>query len=146
MSVAGALRARCDMAKEQMRDVVRLTALELQQGMKELAPVDTGRLKANFQCGIGSANRITTSAIGDDAVLRARQVLVGWQGGQDIYLTNALPYARLAEFGLYGKPPGSANGPKTSGGYPSQSIGGFVRLTAQRFDDIVRHSVAQVKR
>jgi len=56
-----------------------------------------------------------------------------------------MPYARVAEFGLYGNPPGSANGPKTSGGYSSQAVGGFVRLTVQDFEQVFRKAARSLK-
>ena len=76
----------------------------------------------------------------------AAAALATWRPGQTIWVTNSLPYARVAEFGLYGKPPGSANGPKTVGGYSSQAVGGFVRLTAQDFAQSFRRAARAAKK
>lgn len=120
---------------------MRAVAVDLVSGMQEAAPVDTGRLKGNFQVGLGVVNTLTSSPANSDSASRARAALVPWVPGQTIYITNSLPYARVAEYGLYGKPPGSANGPKTVGGYPRQAQGGFVRITYQNVGKSLRKAV-----
>lgn len=139
------LRKACERTKGRVSDVVRKTAIELQSGMVNRAPVDTGRLRANFQCGLGAIDKTDGAVPGSDAVERSRGELASWRPGQAIFLTNSLPYAHIAEYGLYGKPPGSANGPKTTAGYSSQAVGGFVRLTVQDFSESLRRAVAKSK-
>ena len=39
------------------------------------------------------------------------------------------PYSEVLDKGLYGKPPGSANGPKTRNGYSKQAPNGMVKPT-----------------
>lgn len=145
MSFAAELQKACDRAKDRAVETVRLTALGVHAGMARRAPVDTGRLKSNFQVGIGSINTKTDSPAGSDPAPAAAAALATWRPGQTIWLTNSLPYARVAEFGLYGNPPGSANGPKTSGGYSSQAVGGFVRLTVQDFEQVFRKAARSLK-
>lgn len=145
MSFTDELQKACDRAKGRAADVIRATAVGLQSGMVMRAPVDTGRLRANFQIGIGSINTQTTSSPGSDPVGRAQSVMGTWRIGKTIWLTNSLPYAHVAEYGLYGKPPGSANGPKTRGGYSTQAPGGFVRLTVQDFEQTFRRAAKAAK-
>lgn len=145
MSFADDLQKAVDRAKGKAFEVVRGTALGLHAGMVQRAPVATGRLKANFQVGIGAPNAATGEAPGSDPVSRGQPAIAAWKPGQTIWLTNSLPYARVAEFGLYGKPPGSANGPKTSGGFSSQAVGGFVRLTVQDFEQTFRKAARAAK-
>jgi hypothetical protein len=145
MSFSSDLQAIVDRAKERATNVVRAVAVDLVAGMQSEAPVDTGRLRANFQVGFGSINRLTNSAPGTDSATRAKQALAAWVPGQTIYLTNSLPYARVAEYGLYGKPPGSANGPKTVGGFPRQAQGGFVRITFQNVGQSLQKAVRAQK-
>lgn len=125
--------------------VVRKTALELQSQMIEMTPVDSGRLKSNFQAGVGAVNTDTSAGAGSDAKGRTATVLEGWKVGQTIFLTNSMPYARTVEMGLFGKPPGSANGPKTSGGYSTQAPAGMVRLTVQNYSAALAKAVASTQ-
>ena len=145
MSFGEDLRKLCERTKADMRTVVRTTAIDLQAGMVDRAPVDTGRLRANFQAGIGEINRSTGESPGSDAKMRTAAAMVAWKPGQTIFLTNSLPYAYVAEYGLYGKPPGSANGPKTIAGYSRQAPAGFVRLTVQDFSERLHAAVQAVK-
>ena len=66
MSFAAELQKACDRAKDRAVETVRLTALGVHAGMARRAPVDTGRLKSNFQVGIGSINTKTDSPAGSD--------------------------------------------------------------------------------
>ena len=104
MSFAAELQKACDRAKDRAVETVRLTALGVHAGMARRAPVDTGRLKSNFQVGIGSINTATNAPAGSDPAPAAAAALATWRPGQTIWVTNSLPYARVAEFGLYGKP------------------------------------------
>lgn len=125
--------------------VVRGLAVRLVDGMKERAPQDTGVLRANFQVGLDEINTDTSSPAGSDPVARATSSLENWRPGQTIYMTNSMPYAVVVEYGLYGKPPGSANGPKTVGGFSKQSVGGFARLTAQNVQQEFAAEVRSLK-
>lgn len=145
MSFGEDLKRIVERTKAKTSEVVRKSAIDMQSSMASMAPVDTGRLRANFQCGLGAIDKSTSDAPGSDAVARTRGALAEWKPGQTIYLTNSLPYAHVAEYGLYGKPPGSANGPKTVNGFSSQAVGGFVRLTVQRFEQFVHKSAQDVK-
>lgn len=139
------LRKIVERAKGNVSQVVRMTAVDMQTGMEKMAPVDTGRLRANFQIGVGTINKDTGATPSVDTITRAHGQLVNWRPGQPIFITNSLPYARVAEYGLYGKPPGSANGPKTRAGFSSQAVGGFVRLSVQDFQQKLHKNAMDLK-
>ena len=99
-------------------------------------------MRSNIVCGIGSINKRNTIPAGTDPQPGIESALARWKIGDPIYITNSVPYAIVVEYGLYGKPPGSANGPKTIAGYSSQAVGGFVRLTAQNIVQSLNKRVA----
>lgn len=111
--------------------LVRHTALQLQSSMVEMSPVDTGRFKGNWQCGVGSANLSASdppSSDGSTAVGRTQRALEDWKVGQTIYLTNSLPYARPLEYG-----------------WSKQAPSGMVRLTVQNYTKALAQSVGGIK-
>lgn len=105
-------------AGERAEQVTRKVALDLQKSMIEMSPVDTGRFRGNWQCGINQANGDTTSQNNSDAAGRTESVLQGWKPGQKIMLTNSLPYSRKLEYG-----------------HSSQAPQGIVRLTVQKYGE-----------
>lgn len=128
MGFAADLRKLCDRAGDKAEMVVRKTALELQSGMIERSPVDTGRFKSNWACGVGAVNTDTSAAPGTDAEGRARTVLEGWKPGQTIFLTNSLPYAARLERG-----------------WSKQAPSGMVRLTVQAYAQALKAAVESIK-
>ena len=148
MGSAEDLKKYVEKTKLRAETVVRKTALELQTSVVALSPVDTGQFRANWMVGLGGIDKKTvtvTDKTGELSLGRVENVLGTWLPGTTIYLTNSLPQALALEYGLYGNPPGSANGPKTSGGYSKQAVGGMVRLTVQNFREHVRKAVRDVK-
>lgn len=151
MGFAADLAKYVDKAKLRAETVVRKTAFELQASVVALSPVaeqNGGRFRANWMVGTGGIDKKTVSVTdktGELSLARVENVLGTWLPGTTIYLTNSLPYALTLEYGLYGNPPGSANGPKTSGGYSKQAVGGMVRLTVQNFREHVRKAVKDSK-
>lgn len=131
MGFAEDLRRQCDRAGDKAELVVRKTALELQSGMVERSPVDTGRFKGNWACGIGSMNTSTDAGedkTGAGAIGRTQTTLEGWKPGQAIWLTNSLPYARRLE-----------------NGWSDQAPSGMVRLTVQSYAQALSAAVGSVK-
>lgn len=147
MGFAANLNKLCERAGEKAALVVRRAALELQSQMIERTPVDTGRAKGSWQAGVGVVNTADGAAdkTGAAALGRSQTVLESWKPGQTIYLTLSLPYAKVMEYGQYGNPPGSANGPKTVGGYSRQAPAGMVRLAVQSYGEAVSKAVASLK-
>lgn len=118
-------------AGEKAELVVRKTALELQSQMIQASPVDTGRFRANWQCGIGAVNQTTTNRagkVGYAALGRTSEALQGWKPGQTIYLTNSLPYAKRLE-----------------NGWSKQAPAGIVALTVQNYANTLEKVVRSMK-
>lgn len=131
MGFAENLNKLCARAQDKAELVVRRAALELQSGMIERSPVDSGRFKGNWACGIGTINTDTSQAedkSGQGALGRTAATLQGWAPGQTIWLTNSLPYARRLE-----------------NGWSQQAPSGMVRLTVQAYGDAVKKAVESIK-
>lgn len=83
--------------------VVRGTLLGLSSRIIEDTPVDTGRLRGNWQASFDAAKsgKLSRTQIGPQgsATAEADQVIGRYQPGQTFYLTNNLPYAGVIEFG-----------------------------------------------
>lgn len=131
MGFADGLNKMCARAGDKAQEVVRKTALELQAGMVEKSPVDTGRFKGNWQASIGVVNTATDGGedkSGAAALGRTQAVLATWKPGQKIWLTNSLPYAKRLEYG-----------------WSDQAPGGMVRLTVQAYGDALAKAVESIK-
>ena len=124
-------------------EVVRQAAILLQNNMIMKSPVDSGRFKGNWQCGIGGINsaiteRKDTTPLGDydhvGASLATEGVLKGWKPGQTINLTNSLPYARVLEYGRANGAPGSMQAPN-----------GMVRISVQNYASHVAKVASEIR-
>lgn len=107
--------------------IARAIALELEARVVQKSPVDTGRLRGNWNVGINAPNMAEQGAdiSGMESNARALGALSSFKLGDSIFITNNLPYTHKLEFGLYG------DGPKTMGGYSKQAPQGFIRITYQ---------------
>ena len=126
MSFSDSLAKYCKAAGDQIDTVVRKTAIDLQASMIEKSPVDTGRFKSNWQCGIGAINSDASAAPNADAQGRTVAVLQGYKPGNTIWLTNSLPYAKRLE-----------------NGWSQQAPAGMVRLTMQDFQQAVKRAIGE---
>jgi len=119
-------------AGDKVELVVRRTALELQTSMVQLSPVDTGRFRNNWNCGIGVVVQTTTETTdreGTGALGRTAEALGSWKPGQTIYLTNSLPYAKPLEYG-----------------HSSQAPSGMVRLTVTNYSLALQRALLSSKK
>lgn len=114
-------------SKTRAKEISVASAFQIQNGMQLKSPVDSGALRQSIQISVGD----TTVDKG----------IVSFDLGDKIFITTNLPYAAVVEYGLFGNPPGSANGPKTINGFSSQAPAGFRGLTVQEFKDYVRKAV-----
>ena len=137
MGFAENLNKLCARAGDKAEMVVRKAALDLERGMIMRTPVDTGRAKGAWNCGVGvidnsEAGRRDTTPKGDldeaGAISAADRVLQGWKPGQTIWLTLSLPYARRLE-----------------NGWSKQSPNGMVRLSVQEYSEHIRKAVESIK-
>ncbi|MHB1125237.1 MAG: HK97 gp10 family phage protein [Ramlibacter sp.] len=115
--------------RSQARTITMKVAVELMQSLVLKSPVDTGRFRGNWQCGVGSVNVATDDGTDSGAPLRrTNEVLNTWAAGQTIYLTNSLPYARRLEYG-----------------HSKQAPQGMVRLTVAEYGQFLRAAVKGMK-
>jgi hypothetical protein len=121
--------------------VARAIALELESRVVLKSPVDSGRLRGNWNVGLNMPDKTEQAEDKSGSMANSRAVgaLSSFKLGDSIFITNNLPYTHKLEFGLYG------NGPKTTGGFSKQAPHGFIRITYQEvmsaFDNIGRKVV-----
>lgn len=90
-----------------------------------------GRLRANWNVGIGGINRAERGPDkgGIDTTRRNSRVIALAKEGQDIYITNSLPYANRVEYE----------------GWSRQAPAGMLRITLAEFPGLVIQAVNEVK-
>ncbi len=115
---------------EASEEKIRGNLLSFTKLVIEQTPVDTGRLRGNWQSSINQAklSQITTQQRGlsGAASNQAQKALAQFELGDIFFFTNNLPYARAVEFGLYPNPPKKGEG-KTVGGFSKLAPQGMVR-------------------
>lgn len=123
-------------SKANARDVCVAVVLDLERRFKQATPVDKGVLRNRWAIGLNAPDDfayVNPDPSGIPSRLRNVAVMTRFVVGQSVYVTNNMPYLPMIEYGLYGKPPGSANGPKTKNGFSIQAEAGFIRLTYDIF-------------
>ena len=130
---AANLRVLCERAGEKAENVVRLAALELERDMVIRTPVDTGRAKGAWHCGVGSidtsdSGRLDNTPKGQadegGALAAAEAKLKTWKPGQVIWVSLSLPYAKRME-----------------NGWSQQAPSGMVRLSVHQYSEHIRKAV-----
>lgn len=109
--------------------VVTKVCLDAGTGVIMITPADQGVLKGNWQATIGQPASGVLD-IEDKQGAMTIQKVVGpakLASGQLFYLTNNLPYALVAEYGMW--PQGDGEGKVTADGYSKQAPAGMVRVT-----------------
>lgn len=118
-------------AKAAPEQVVRKVGLDLASRVVLRSPVDTGRFRANWNVAFGRVDTLTTPSTdktGGKTLERVRVQLNGWTPGQDIYLTNSLPYAIPLEYG-----------------HSAQAPAGVVRVTVAEWGRYVANAAREVQ-
>lgn len=112
--------------------IARKVGFELQSRVINKSPVDTGRLRGNWNVSMNSIDvtEYAPDKVGGAVMARANSELSTYKIGDMIYITNSLPYVSTLEFGLYGTGKG-ATVKTTRDGYSVQAPYGFVRITYQ---------------
>ncbi len=130
-------------------NVGKQAAIALFRGIILDTPVDTGRLRANWQATADSpvfSQLSLDDKDGAQAVEKMTTVILAQ--GQDftVYMTNSLPYAPVAEYGEWKDKNGNpANGPHTIGGYSIQAPAGMVRRNMTRINTNLNKAMTLVK-
>lgn len=97
-SFARKMRLTGAQLEENAHEVVRRTALLIDQAVVGKTPVKTGRARANWRVQIGSANPETlpTPASKEagyaSAIAEGQAVILAYKGEGEIHITNNLPY------------------------------------------------------
>lgn len=102
------IRALGARVEDNSNEVVRRTALAINQAVVLATPVDTGRARANWQVGIGEPVEETTTETdpsGGATVSRNNQVIGQSTPGQDIHLSNNLDYIEALNNGSSSQAP-----------------------------------------
>jgi hypothetical protein len=123
-------------------------------GVIARTPVDTGRARASWIVTVGgrSPHNRSVPAEGSYAELKshngavahgtaaAGQALAGLQPGQTVWISSALPYILVLEFGGYPNPPKGGAG-KSVGGFSRQAPRGMVRVTFEELTRILQEAL-----
>lgn len=124
------LRKLIERAKVAPEVVVRKATLDIHSSVVDMSPVDTGRFKGNWNIAYGSPDLTVTTDVdpsGSETKSKALAAAASYSG-QDVYITNNLPYATPLEYGHSGQAPQ-----------------GMVRVTVSRWNEHVAKAVAEVK-
>lgn len=96
-------------AQGKAETVARQVMFQAFSGVVNMAPVDTGRFRANFIVGYGTPNTATTAETdktGSATIGRISAAVSGARFGDgSIFLTNSLPYSIRLENGYSQKAP-----------------------------------------
>lgn len=110
--------------------LTRKLCLEVTKRVVMRTPVDTGRLRANWQAtlNIPAAGEITLTDPSGTSTISKASAVAQRAPGNVFWLVNNLPYAQVAEYGLWGTGDGATN-KTTRDGYSVQAPYGMVRVT-----------------
>lgn len=121
---------------------VRAVTFALFREIVRRTPVDTGRLKGNWQTtqrAPATGTLTTEDKSGAKAIAAITAGMGGW--GSVTYLTNNLPYAASAEFGGWNGPTDKV----TEAGFSRKAAEGMVRVSFARINSIVRSAARDNK-
>lgn len=128
MTFAADIRRFTDKTEKAIDQTVRGITLRLFSGVVQSTPVDTGRLKGNWQVSQGSPATGTLTSVDKSGAVTIAAIAVGMGGwGSVTYLANNLPYAHRIEFD----------------GWSKQSPAGMVRINMAR---IRQHVAAEARK
>lgn len=125
------VKAWADKANARLELAVRKIALDAFSEVVLMSPVKSGRFRGNWQVAIGNIPQGTIALedkTGQVVISKIEAETMDLQVGQTIYLVNNLPYAQRLEYG-----------------WSQQAPGGMVRITAQRYQQIVDRVVAEIR-
>ena len=129
-------------AKENPERVARAVSIKLFSAVILGTPVDTGRLRMNWQASgatpaLGQVSGSDKS--GSGAIRSATQFVSSYPEWEQFSLSNNLLYAASVEFGGY-----NGGGPKTTpDGYSTQAPAGMVRVNVSRFQSLINQALRE---
>lgn len=129
-------------AKENPEKVARAVSIKLFSAVVRGTPVDTGRLRMNWQAsGATPALGVVSGSdkSGSGAIRSATQFVSSYPEWEQFTFSNNLPYAATIEFGGY-----NGGGPKTTpDGYSTQAPAGMVRVNVTRFQSLINQAIRE---
>jgi hypothetical protein len=131
MSFAADVRRFSEKSEKAVDKPVRAITFALFREVIQRTPVDTGRLKGNWQVSVGApadGTLTTTDKSGSKTVVAMAAGIGGW--GSTSYLTNNLPYAHRIEF---------------DGWSHTKAPEGMVRVSLARIEAIVAKATRENK-
>lgn len=133
MSFAQDLKRFADATLTRHDKVKKAFAISLFGSVIMDTPVDTGRLRGNWQCSIGSQDTSVTDNTDKygSLTVNAMQLKVKGSRGEDaIFLSNSLPYASRIEY---------------DGWSHTKAPNGMVRRNVARANEILKAQLAKIK-
>lgn len=129
-SFAETLRQYADQAVLDMDEVFRKVVIEIGSSVIRLSPVLTGRFRGNWQLTIdapASASLDNYDKEGHETIATLVSDAQPLTFGQTAYIVNNLIYSIPLEYG-----------------HSQQALAGMVRITKERFQDIVAQAIREV--
>jgi hypothetical protein len=113
------LRRAIEAAKDQQEAAIKKVVIDLFSDVIAKSPVDTGRFRGNWQCGINSRPTGTVNTVdktpagsaGGNAIAQMAVKVAASRGAKEYWLVNNLPYAGVLEYGRANGQPGSQQAP-----------------------------------
>lgn len=143
MSFSLEVKDFADKTGKNVLDLTREIAIDLFTGISRQTPVDTGRLKRNWNASLNSPDLSTTTSVdpaGEASISNMKGVVKKAKEGDSIFYSNNLVYAPIIEYGLYP----ITESPRTSGGFSRQAPNGMVRINIARVNEIMRKAIAGI--
>lgn len=104
----------CDKALADADEVLRTATMEIFGRVIDRSPVKSGRFKGNWNASVGAADTSVSDRKdpgGSVTKARVQSSVSSAKSGDEIFLVNALPYARKLEFGSSKQAPLGVIGP-----------------------------------
>lgn len=126
-------------------------AIKLFRGVILDTPVDTGRLRANWQAtanspALGELDLEDKTKEATPTIESMKSIVLAQGMDFTVFLSNNLPYAQVAEYGEWKDKDGNpANGAKTISGYAIQSPAGMVRRNMARIGTNLNKQMILIK-
>ena len=123
----GSMKQVSDFLQKKLGDHVRTKCFDIFSDTIRATPVDTGRLRNNWNTSLNGVDRSTTEGKGSSKIPEARKVTNKFELGDSIFFANNLPYAMAVEFGGYVQ---TEKSPKITGkGFLKQAPAGMLRIS-----------------
>lgn len=136
------LQAFVEQTQRNADTVIREATFSLLNSILQRSPVDTGRFRGNWNVGVDTPNRATNdkiypggspqargAAAAADSLERAGAVLASFTSGEQIWLSNGLPYAIELEYG-----------------HSKQAPSGIVRVSILEYQQYLERAAASLSK